>query len=117
MKVSGGSPQAMPPDIPLPSIFLPAGWTPGDPYTAPASLLGTNNPQFINGPVPMPAGLNLRDISTVGSYNFRLKTTSPCANKGYTGFAPRTDVPVDPIRGGTELTPPGKDLVAYTANA
>ncbi len=116
MKVSVCITQAMPTDIPLPSSFLPAGWNPGDTYTAPASLLGTNNPQFINGPVPMPAGLNLRDISTVGSYNFRLKTTSPCANKGYTGFAPRTDVPVDPIRGATELTPPGKDMGAYQVN-
>ena len=116
MKVSVCITQAMPTDIPLPSSFLPAGWNPGDTYTAPASLLGTNNPQFINGPVPMPTGLNLRDISTVGSYNFRLKTTSPCANKGYTGFAPRTDVPVDPIRGATELTPPGKDMGAYQVN-
>src|SRR5258708_7898352 len=82
MKVSVCITQAMPTDIPLPSSFLPAGWNPGDTYTAPASLLGTNNPQFINGPVPMPAGLNLRDISTVGSYNFRLKTTSPCRNQG-----------------------------------
>lgn len=116
MAVSVCITQAMPTDIPLPSGFLPAGWKPGDTYTAPASLLGTNDPQFINGPVPMPAGLNLRDISTVGSYNFRLKTTSPCANKGYTAFAPRTDVPVDPIRGVTELTPPGKDLGAYQIN-
>lgn len=100
-------------DIPLPSSFLPAGWNPGDTYTAPASVLGTNNPQFISGPIPMPQGLTLRDISTVGTYNFRLKTTSPCANKGYTDFAPRTDVPVDPIRGVTELTPPGKDMGAY----
>jgi hypothetical protein len=100
-------------DIPLPSSFLPAGWNPGDTYTAPASVLGTNDPQFISGPIPMPQGLNLRDISTVGSYNFRLKTTSPCANKGYTDFTPRTDVPVDPIRGATELTPPGRDMGAY----
>jgi len=116
MKISTCITQAIPTDIPVPSSFLPAGWQAGDQYTAPASLLGTNDPQFISGPVPMPAGLNLRDIATVGSYNFRLKTTSPCANKGYTGFAPRSDVPVDPIRGATELTPPGKDMGAYQIN-
>jgi hypothetical protein len=116
MAVSVCISQALPTDIPSPSGFLPAGWKPGDTYTAPASILGANNPQFINGPVPMPAGLRLADISTVGSYNFRLKTTSPCANKGYTGFAPRGDVPVDPIRGATELTPPGKDMGAYQIN-
>jgi len=108
--------QAMPTDFPSPSTFLPAGWKAGDTYTAPASILGANDPQFINGPVPMPPGLNLADISTVGSYDFRLKTTSPCANKGYTGFTPRTDVQVDPKYGATEITPPGKDLGAFQIN-
>jgi hypothetical protein len=113
MAVSVCITQAMPTDIPNPSSFLPAGWKPGDTYTAPSTVLGTNNPQFISGPIPMPAGLKLADISTVGTYNFRLKTGSPCIGKGYTAFAPRTDVPVDPIRGATEITPPGRDLGAY----
>jgi len=116
MAVSVCITQAVATDMPLPTSFLPAGWKPGDVYTAPGSLLGANNPQFINGPVPMPAGLNLADISTVGSYNFRLKTSSPCIGKSYTGFAPRGDVPVDPIRGVTELTPPGHDLGAFQLN-
>jgi len=113
MAVSVCITQAMPTDIPNPSTFLPAGWKPGDTYTAPSSVLGINNPQFINGPIPMPGGLKLADISTVGSYNFRLRTGSPCIGKGYTAFAPRNDVPVDPIRGATELTPPGRDMGAY----
>ncbi len=108
--------QAMSTDFPAPSTFLPAGWVAGQTYTAPASLLGANDPQFINGPVPMPKGLNLADISFVGNYNFRLKTTSSCINKGYTGFVPRSDVPVDPKYGATEITPPGKDLGAYQLN-
>jgi hypothetical protein len=103
-------------DIPNPFTYLPSGWKPGDSYTAPASLLGANNPQFIKGPVPMPAGLNLRDISFVGNYDFRLKSTSPCIGKGYIGFSPRADVPVDPIYGATEITPPGKDIGAYQLN-
>jgi hypothetical protein len=103
-------------DMPLYSTFLPAGWKVGDVYTANPQVLGTNNPQFINAPVPMPAGKNLRDIVTVGSYNFNLKLTSPYIGKGFTGFAPRGDVPVDPIYGVTELTPPGKDIGAYQTN-
>jgi hypothetical protein len=116
MAVSVCITRAVSTDIPLPSSFLPAGWNPGDTYTAATSVLGKNDPQFISGPIPMPQGLNLRDVSTVGTYNFRLKTTSPCANKGYTDFAPRTDVPVDPIRGAAELTPPGRDMGAYQIN-
>jgi hypothetical protein len=116
MAVSVCISKAMPTDIPNPSTFLPAGWKPGDVYTAPASLLGTNNPQFINGPVPMPAGLNLRDIATVGSYNFRLKITSPCIGIGYTGFTSRKDVPIDAKYGATEITPPGKDIGAFQSN-
>lgn len=115
-KVSVCITQAMSTDFPNPSTFLPAGWKAGDSYTAQASLLGANDPQFINGPVPMPKGLNLADISFVGNYNFRLKATSPCINKGYTGFVPRSDVPEDPTYGATEIMQPGKDLGAYQYN-
>jgi hypothetical protein len=108
--------RAMPTDFPSPSTFLPAGWKAGDTYIAPASLLGANDPQFINGPVPMPHGLNLADISFVGGYNFRLKATSPCINKGYTDFVSRSDVPIDHKYGATESTPPGKDLGAFQIN-
>lgn len=103
-------------DVPKPSTYLPAGWKIGDTYTAPVSLLGLNNPQFIAGPVPMPAGLALKDISFVGNYNFALKTTSPCIGVGYTGFSPRADVPVDIKYGATEITAPGKDIGAFQSN-
>jgi len=103
-------------DVPKPSTYLPAGWKVGDVYTAPASLLGANNPQFINAPVPLPAGFKLGDISVVGSYNFALKPTSPCINAGFTGFAPRADVPVDARYGATEITAPGKDIGCYQTN-
>lgn len=103
-------------DIPKPSTYLPAGWQVGDVYTAPASIVGANNPQFINAPVPLPAGLKLADIAVVGSYNFALKPTSPCIGAGYTGFAPRADVPLDIKYGATEITPPGKDIGAYQSN-
>jgi len=113
LSVSTAITKAQPTDIPLPSTFLPAGWKPGDVYTANSVILGQNNPQFINGPVPLPAGAKLRDIATVGTYNFALKLTSPCVGKGFTGFAPRGDVPVDPKFGVTELTPPGRDIGAF----
>jgi len=64
----------------------------------------------------LPKGANLRDIVTVGTYNFNLKLTSPYIGKGFIGFNPRGDVAVDPIYGVTELTLPGKDIGAYQTN-
>jgi hypothetical protein len=103
-------------DIPKPSSYLPAGWKIGDVYTAPSAVVGINNPQFINAPVPLPSGLKLADIAVVGNYNFSLKPTSPCINAGYTGFSPRADVPVDLKYGATEITPPGRDIGCYQSN-
>lgn len=103
-------------DIPKPSTYLPSGWTVGQVYTAPVAVVGANNPQFINAPIPLPAGLLLRDIAVVGSYNFALKPTSPCIGAGFTGFTPRADVPVDLKYGATEITAPGKDIGAYQSN-
>lgn len=100
-------------DIPSPSVFLPVGWKPGDVYVANPAIIGANNPQFINAPVPLPVGARLRDIATVGNYNFALKLTSPCVGKGFRGFKPKGEVPIDPIFGATELTLPGRDIGAY----
>lgn len=103
-------------DIPNPFTYLPSSWQAGDSYTFPSPLLSTNNPQFINGPCPLPAGLNLRDIAVAGSYDFHLTPASPCAGKGFTGFSARAEVPVDPIYGATEITPPGNDIGAFQLN-
>jgi len=107
-------------DIPKPSTYLPANFKVGDPilslYTAPASLSGANNPQFINAPVPLPAGLKLADIAVVGTYNFDLKPNSPCIGAGFTGFSPRADVIQDLRLGATEITGPGKDIGCYQSN-
>ena len=116
LSVSTAISQPQETDIPKPSTYLPQGWKVGDVYTAPTSILGANNPQFINAPVPMPAGLLLRDIAVVGNYNFALKSTSPCIGAGFTGFSPRADIPVDARYGATEITPPGKDIGAYQSN-
>ena len=103
-------------DIPKPSTYLPTGWKVGDAYTAPSSVVGLNNPQFANAPVPLPAGLQLRDIAVVGNFDFRLKSTSPCIGAGFIGFSPRLDVPVDAKYGSSEITPPGKDMGCYQSN-
>lgn len=116
LSVSTAISQPQETDVPKPSTYLPAGWKVGDVYTAPASVVGANNPQFINAPVPLPSGLKLADISVVGNYNFALSSKSPCINAGFTGFAPRADVTVDLKYGATEITPPGKDIGAYQSN-
>ena len=103
-------------DIPKPSTYLPSGWSIGQVYTAPSSVVGINNPLFINAPVPLPAGYNLRDVATVGTSNYALKPNSPAVGKGFTGFTPRGDVPVHPKYGVSELTPPGVDIGAFQTN-
>ena len=116
LSVSTAISKPMETDIPKPSTYLPSGWTIGAVYTAPASVVGANNPQFINAPVPLPAGLMLRDIAVVGNYNFALKPNSPCIGAGFTGFSPRADVIQDIRLGATEITPPGKDMGCYQSN-
>jgi len=120
MGVSNSISKPIETDLPKPSTYLPANFKVGDAilslYTAPASLLGANNPQFINAPVPLPAGLMLRDIAVVGTYNFALKSNSPCIGVGFTGFAPRADVIQDLRLGASEITPPGKDMGCYQSN-
>jgi len=102
-------------DIPLPRSFLPANYQLGLVYDG-TPIVGKNDPMFINGPVPLPSKRNLRDVSFAGSYNFTLKQGSPCIGKGYTGFKPTGNVPVDPIYGASELTQPGKDIGAFQSD-
>lgn len=98
-------------DIPAPT-FLPAGYKLGDVYDG-SSVVGKNNPQFVNFPLPQKTTL-LRDITTQGSWNFRLTSASPAVGKGYTGFTALSNgVKVDANFGATEITGPGKDIGAY----
>lgn len=103
-------------DIPGPS-FLPANYILGAVVDA-SSVVKANNPKFINYPLPIPAGINLRDISTLGNYNFHLQAGSPCIGKGYTGLslAPLKAVAEDPIYGVTFYPQPGIDLGAFQYN-
>ena len=116
LAVSTAISKAQETDIPKPSTYLPAGWLIGQAYVANAAVVGANNPQFINAPVPLPAGLMLRDIAVVGTSNYALKSNSPCIGAGFTGFSPRADVILDNRLGASEITPPGKDIGCYQSN-
>ena len=98
-------------DIPAPSSFLPTGYTPGKVYDGTA-ILGKNNPMFVSFSFPATAK-KLGDVSFVGTFNFRLQSTSPAIGKGYTGFTPMAVVPVDAKFGATEITLPSADMGAY----
>jgi len=100
-------------DIPAPSTFLPTPYTIGQVYSAP-SVIGMNNPLFVN--FPLPTSNPLVNISYATGFDFHLQPNSPAIGKGYTSFAPLTVVPVDPIYGSTEITLPGIDLGCYQSN-
>ncbi|MFD2934676.1 hypothetical protein [Spirosoma flavum] len=102
-------------DIPAPSSFLPAGYKPGQAYDG-SAVVQKNNPQFVNFPLPYVATKKIADASFVGTWNFRLQSTSPAIGKGTTSFSPLTVVPVSPNFGSTEITPPSTDMGAYPSN-
>jgi hypothetical protein len=109
----------MPTDLPNPSTYLPQGWNYLNPVVD--SYDGTPavqqlNPMFVNYPLPVPGGLPLGSITAIGNYNFRLSPGSPLIGKGTTSVKPLIVVPIDPIYGATEVTPPGADLGCYQFN-
>lgn len=111
---TGFSTKPHPNDIPTPSSFLPANYKPGQVYDGTAAV-GKNNPEFVNFPLPQP-NKKMGDVSFVGTFNFRLKPTSPAIGKGFTGFTPLNVVPVSANFGATVITPPNKDIGAYTSD-
>lgn len=54
-------------------------------------------------------------ILTAKGYNFSLQAKSPAIGKGFTGFTPKTDLPVGGNYGAT-LMNPGKDIGAYQSD-
>ena len=107
-------------DIPKPSTFLPAGYQVGDEYDA-SMLIGQNDPQFVNYPLPI-VGLNednIKLLAYVGSYDFRLKPTSPAVGAGTDNFEPYfLNDPTFPKGefGSSEITLPSKDIGAFPLN-
>jgi len=106
-------------DIPNMASFLGASYTFGLVYDG-SSLVGKNNPMFVNYPLPAAANLWTTQAS-VDSYNFHLQAGSPAAGKGTTNAAlikpiTATNVKIDPNFGPTELTLPGADMGCYQLN-
>jgi hypothetical protein len=107
-----------PTDLPNPSTYLPANFfyqnPPENAYDG-SVVVQTLNPQFTNYPLPV-VGQALFAITAIGSYNFHLQTTSPLIGKGNTSVVPLVVVPIDPVYGASEVTPPGADLGCYQIN-
>jgi len=97
-------------DIPNMAAFLGASYTFGQQYDG-TSLVGQNNPQFVNYPLP---NMNYQTQASVDGYDFHLKSTCPAVGKGYTSFTAFTNiVPVDADFGSSGITGPGKDIGCY----
>jgi len=101
-----------PTDIPAPSSYLPSWYVPDTVFSAP-SVVGANNPMFVNYPLPCPSGAN---IDYASGFDFHLQAGSPAIGKGYTGWTPTAPVPVDSVYGATQITPPGIDIGCYQRN-
>lgn len=95
--------------IPNMATFLGANYTFGMQYDG-SSLVGKNNPLFVNYPLPNP---NYKTQASVDSYNFHLQASSPAAGKGYTSFTPISNFPIDPNFGANSVMAPGKDIGCY----
>jgi hypothetical protein len=82
-----------------------------------SSLVGKNNPTFVNFTLPEADGTWVTQCSVDG-YDFHLKSGSPAIGKGTTtAFTPITaGIPVNPNFGATEITPPGVDMGCYQTN-
>ncbi|MDQ2721002.1 MAG: hypothetical protein M3Z26_14745 [Bacteroidota bacterium] len=99
-------------DIPNMAAFLGSSYTFGMQYDG-TSLVGQNNPMFMNYPLP---NLNYQTQASVDGYNFHLQSNSPAIGKGYQGFSPITNVPIDLNFGSSGITGPGKDIGCYQSD-
>ncbi|HXS35751.1 MAG TPA: hypothetical protein VN721_03570 [Flavipsychrobacter sp.] len=101
-------------DIPNMKAFLGLSYNIGDTYSG-ASLVGQNNPEFKNYPLP---NKNYVGQASIDAYDFHLAPGSPAIGKGYKGFSAITtctigSIPVDPNFGSSGITGPGSDLGCY----
>jgi hypothetical protein len=103
-------------DIPDPSFYpgYPGSYKLGEVYNAP-QLIGQNNPQFKNYPLPVSAPFSIMNFQ--GDYDFHLSSNSPAIGKGYVGF-----IPLDATSAVSNsylkanITAPNKDLGAFTTD-
>ncbi|MBI1307733.1 MAG: hypothetical protein GC181_14110 [Bacteroidetes bacterium] len=101
-------------DIPNPASFYPGypnSYKLGQVYDAP-SLVGKNNPQFKNFPLPVTGVISLYNFQ--GDYDFHLNSNSPAIGAGYTAFTPiDATAPVSNSYLKATVTPPNMDLGAF----
>jgi len=104
--------------IPNMAAFVGASYTFGFAYDG-TSLVGENNPMFVNYPLPAPNGFWVTQAS-VDSYNFRLQAGSPAIGQGTTTSTTypyiTAGIPIDPNFGSSGITAPGKDMGCYQSN-
>jgi len=85
-----------------------------------SSLVGKNNPMFVNYPLPAAANFWTTQAS-VDNYNFHLQAGSPAAGKGTTNASlikpiVPANVKIDANFGPSEITLPGADMGCYQLN-
>lgn len=101
-----------PTDIPNMAAFLGSSYTFGMQYDG-TSLVGKNNPMFVNYPLP---NTNYQTQASIDGYDFHLQSGSPALGKGTTAFSAITNVPVDANFGSSGITAPGKDIGCYQSD-
>ena len=99
-------------DIPLPSSYLPSGYTEGAAYDGTA-VLSVGNPSFKNFTLP---NYQYQEVDYATGFDFHLSTGSPAIGKGYTSFSALGVVPVSASYGATAITAPGSDIGCYQSN-
>ncbi|HEY9194984.1 MAG TPA: hypothetical protein VIM77_01920 [Mucilaginibacter sp.] len=70
---------------------------------------------YAANPGPVTVSAQTANIVTIGTSNFRIKTSSKAVNKGYVDFSPIRSVTATGSY-GTTITPPGKDIGAYQSD-
>jgi hypothetical protein len=102
--------------VPNMASFLGASYVFGATYDG-TSLVGKNNPMFVNYPLPVAANFWITQCS-IDSYNFHLQAGSPAIGAGTTtAVSPITaGIPLNPNFGSSGITPPGKDIGCYQSN-
>jgi len=84
-----------------------------------STFIGKNNPMFVNFPLPVAGIKRLSDVSSVGSFDFHLKSTSPAVGKGTADanlVAPLAATLVTKSALKAVITLPGADMGCFQIN-
>jgi hypothetical protein len=84
-----------------------------------SSFVKVGNPLFTNFPLPITGISRLSDVSAVGTFNFKLQSSSPAIGKGTTDaakIAPLNSIQVADARFKPTVTLPGADMGCYQSN-